>query len=425
MKSFAAGINQAKKEAYLKPALIWLFLSLILAGCSGIEWAPHAYAMSTPYETATPLAVEALPTSTSTPTMVVFEMKPTSTPLPTATLPPAELNIGFGPQDFPVGIDPLTGQPVGDPGLLNRRAMAIKVTNFPRSVRPQWGLSQADNVYEYYLENLITRFIGVFYGKDASRVGPVRSGRFFDEHIVRMYKSIFVFAYADDRVIDPWMESDLKNFLVIERGDNCPPLCRIGSKYNYNTLYANTQQLSQYITERGTNNDPQDLTGLRFEQNTPLVKLPGNRVGVYYSFVSYNHWDYDSSIGRYRRFQEADDDKGQESYKPLDDSLTGEQITADNVVVLLIPHEYYIHTKTTEMVKMNFMGEGKAYAFRDGFMYPIQWRRDTQESLLSLEYPGGAPYPLKPGNTWFQVVGESSQVAQLSGDTWRFEFHIP
>lgn len=425
MKSFAASINQAKKEAYLKPALIWLFLSLILAGCSGIEWAPHAYAMSTPYETATPLAVEALPTSTSTPTMVVFEMKPTSTPLPTATLPPAELNIGFGPQDFPVGIDPLTGQPVGDPGLLNRRAMAIKVTNFPRSVRPQWGLSQADNVYEYYLENLITRFIGVFYGKDASRVGPVRSGRFFDEHIVRMYKSIFVFAYADDRVIDPWMESDLKNFLVIERGDNCPPLCRIGSKYNYNTLYANTQQLSQYITERGTNNDPQDLTGLRFEQNTPLVKLPGNRVGVYYSFVSYNHWDYDSSIGRYRRFQEADDDKGQESYKPLDDSLTGEQITADNVVVLLIPHEYYIHTKTTEMVKMNFMGEGKAYAFRDGFMYPIQWRRDTQESLLSLEYPGGAPYPLKPGNTWFQVVGESSQVAQLSGDTWRFEFHIP
>jgi hypothetical protein len=425
MKSFAAGINQAKKEAYLKPALIWLFLSLILAGCSGIEWAPHAYAMSTPYETATPLAVEALPTSTSTPTTVVFEMKPTSTPLPTTTLPPAELNIGFGPQDFPVGIDPLTGQPVGDPGLLNRRAMAIKVTNFPRSVRPQWGLSQADNVYEYYLENLITRFIGVFYGKDASRVGPVRSGRFFDEHIVRMYKSIFVFAYADDRVIDPWMESDLKNFLVIERGDNCPPLCRIGSKYNYNTLYANTQQLSQYITERGTNNDPQDLTGLRFEQNVPPVKLPGNRVGVYYSFVSYNHWDYDSSIGRYRRFQEADDDKGQESYKTLDDSLTGEQITADNVVVLLIPHEYYIHTKTTEMVKMNFMGEGKAYAFRDGFMYPIQWRRDTQESLLSLEYPGGAPYPLKPGNTWFQVVGESSQVAQLSGDTWRFEFHIP
>ena len=97
--------------------------------------------------------------------------------------------------------------------------MAIKVTNFPRSVRPQYGLTLADHVYEYYLENLITRFIGVFYGNDASRVGPVRSGRFFDEHIVRMYKAIFVFAYADDRVVDPWSESDLRNFLVIERED--------------------------------------------------------------------------------------------------------------------------------------------------------------------------------------------------------------
>lgn len=423
MKCIAARIIQAKKEASIWLSLVLIFLGLLLAGCSGIEWAPRAYAMSTPFDTDIPTATQILPTLTSTPTTVVFEMKPTSTPLPSATPPP--IKIGFGPQDFPTGIDPLTGMPVADVNLLNRRAMAIKVTNFPRSVRPQWGLSQADNVYEYYLENLITRFIGVFYGKDASRVGPVRSGRFFDENIVRMYKSILVFAYADDRVIDPWMESDLKKFLVIERPDNCPPLCRIGSKYNYNTLYANTQQLSQYITDRGTNNDPQNLTGLRFEQDAPAIKLPGNRASIYYSFVSYNHWDYDPSTGRYRRFQEAEDDQGQESYKPLEDSLTGEQIQADNVVVLLIPHEYYVHTKTTEMVKMNFMGEGKAFAFRDGNMYPIQWRRDTQELLLSLEYPGGEPYPLKMGNTWFEVIGESSEISQQSGDGWRFVFHIP
>ncbi len=37
----------------------------------------------------------------------------------------------------------------------------------------------ADNVYEYYLEDGMTRFIGVFYGKDAKRVGPVRSAQTF------------------------------------------------------------------------------------------------------------------------------------------------------------------------------------------------------------------------------------------------------
>ena len=157
---------------------------------------------------------------------------------------------------------------------LERRPLAIKVTNFPRSVRPQWGLSRADHVYEYYLEDFMTRFVGIFYGNDAARVGPVRSGRFFDEHLIRMYKAILTFGYADDRVIDAWEASDFKNFLVIERPDNCPPLCRIGPENAYNTLFADTAQLSQYITQRGTNNERQELNGLRFD---PLPLYSGKR----------------------------------------------------------------------------------------------------------------------------------------------------
>ena len=99
-------------------------------------------------------------------------------------------------------INPLTGLPVSDPALLERRPMAIKVTKFPRSVRPEWGLSQADNVYNYYIGDQMTRFIGVFYGTDASRVGPVRSAH-FDENIIRMYKAIFVFGSADPRCWTP------------------------------------------------------------------------------------------------------------------------------------------------------------------------------------------------------------------------------
>jgi hypothetical protein len=412
----------------MKRILLWLVLGILMGGtltaCSGFQIAPAAYAMSTQIV----VTVEA-PTQTPTPipaspTAEQFELKPSSTPLPTPT--PFISTLHFSPDTFGPGIDPLTGLPASDPSLLERRTMAIKVTNFPRSVRPQWGLSLADNVYEYYLENLITRFIGVFYGQDASRVGPVRSGRFFDEHVVRMYKSIFVFAYADDRVIDPWTESDLKNFLVIERPDNCPPLCRIGPKGAYNTLYANTQQLTDYIRQRGTNDDRQNLTGFAFDAYTPASNLPGEKVSIYYSFVSYNQWEYDPATQRYLRFQETQDAKdGQESYAPLTDSLTGEQLAADNLVVLLIPHEYYVHTATTEMVKMNFFGSGDAYAFRDGKMYAVRWERDQASDLLQLKYPDGRYYPLKPGNTWFEVLGQTSNVMQKADHSWRFEFAIP
>ncbi len=96
--------------------------------------------------------------------------------------------------------DPLTGLIPADPSLLDRRPIAIKISNYPRAIRPQYGLNEADVVYEYYIEWLDTRFIGVFYGDNAKQIGPVRSGRYFDEHITRMYHSYYVFNYADPRV---------------------------------------------------------------------------------------------------------------------------------------------------------------------------------------------------------------------------------
>jgi hypothetical protein len=102
--------------------------------------------------------------------------------LPSAAIPPltniaSPSRVFYGPSYFPEDVDPLTGLPGDDLRLFQRRPIVIKVTNFPRSVRPQWGLSQADQVFEYYIGDEMSRFIGIFYGKDASRVGPVRSAR--------------------------------------------------------------------------------------------------------------------------------------------------------------------------------------------------------------------------------------------------------
>ncbi len=401
-----------------------ILIMLLVSGCGLI--APAVSSLPPPLPTEIPSFPTPKPL-TPTATTYVFALKPSSTPIPTRTpFAALEYDLGVGPSNFPPGVNPLTGLPVSDPVRLERRPMAIKVTNFPRSVRPQYGLTLADHVYEYYLENFITRFIGVFYGNDASRVGPVRSGRFFDEHIARMYKAVFVFAYADDRVVDPWSESDLRNLLVVEREDNCPPLCRIGPKYNYNTLFADTAGVTQYIRERGTVSDRQNLDGLRFDSTPPFTTQTGEIISIQYSFVSYNRWEYDRMARRYLRYQEAEDENnGQLQYAQLTDSLTGQPIAADNLVVMLIPHEYYIHTNTTEMVKMGFLGQGNAYAFRDGKAYPLVWQRETSESLVTLIMSNGKPYPLKPGNTWYQILGQSSEISQSGAGELRFNFAIP
>jgi hypothetical protein len=77
------------------------------------------------------------------------------------------------------------------------------------------------------------------------------------------------------------------------------------------------------------------------------------------------------------------------------------------------------------MVSMNFIGKGRAYAFREGHIYPVEWQRPAPEALLSLANLDGSPYALKPGNTWFEVIGASSDVEQQLDGNWLFGFRIP
>jgi hypothetical protein len=409
----------------LKASFIYVLICLSLVSCSGLK-PQDAFANSSTLTT--PSSSPPSPTKPPLPTATAaaFELQATSTPLPSPIPISVQATTVISTIIPLANINPLTGLPVSDPALLERRPMAIKVTKFPRSVRPEWGLSLADNVYNYYIGDQMTRFIGVFYGTDASRVGPVRSARYFDENIIRMYKAIFVFGSADPRVLDPWLESDIKKLLVLERPDNCPPLCRIGPTSDYNTLFADTSKLNDYITTRWEKISRQDLSGLSFNTIAPFTPLAGTTISTRYTFVSYNRWEFDPGSNRYLRFEESQDEQqGQQAYLPLIDSLTEKQLAADNVVVLLIPHKYEVNTATTEMVSVNFIGKGRAYAFREGKIYPVQWERTAPEALLSLENLDGSPYRLKPGNTWFEVIGTTSDVEQQLNGSWSFGFRIP
>jgi hypothetical protein len=393
----------------------------------------------TPSVSAPPPAPTAAPPTVSRPTRAPsataqqFELRPSSTPLPTNTpiarRPAPPLAVGGQPANY----NPLVGQLVADPTLLDRRPIVVKVTNFPRSVRPQSGLSRADNVFEYYLETGLTRFIGIFYGNDVPQAGPVRSGRFFDENVVRMYRGIFVFGYADDRVMDYFVHSDLKNRLVIERGDNCPPLCRSEKIGGYNNVFLDTSQMNAYLAGRGTDNTRQDLTAWTFRAD-PTAGNPAARLSIRYSASSYHLWEYDPAVGRYLRYQDTQqaapqdnpDPNPAEILAPLTDILTQEQLSADNVVVLMLSHDYFLKSNSTTIFEMPFMGEGPAYALRDGVITPIVWRRAAPEQIFQLVYPNsGRPYALKPGQTWFEVVGLASSLTQWSDGTWRVMFDIP
>lgn len=370
-------------------------------------------------------AVETMaPTETTAPTLPPTETPlptPTDTPEPTATASPTP--FASGPDEFPAGVNPLTGLAVGDAAILDRRPMAFKIQTFPRGQRMPWGISQADIVYDYYQNDGLTRLYAVFYSRDAEQVGPIRSARMFDTILTRMYRTVFAFGGADQRVLNRLYAAEFGNRLVIEGNDNCPPMCRIDpNQYNY--LVSNTEDLSAYAEERGVENGRQDLTGMQFDPQVPDGGEPVEQVFVRYSISAYNRWDYDAVSGRYQHFVDNAEDNGNgEVYVPLTDRFNDEPVTAENVVVLFATHQYWLGNNKIVDILLN--GSGRAVAFRDGQAYELRWNRPTTDSLVFLTFPDGTRYSLKPGVTWYQVVGESSNLEKPAEAVYRFSFNIP
>jgi hypothetical protein len=389
-----------------------MLVALVLSACgpNGIIPQPTDTPSATPLPSSTPF-----PTDTPTPTA-------TNTPTPTAT--PAYPPEGYGPTGFPAEVNPLTGLKVPDPTLLKRLPLAIKVSNLPRNVRPQWGLSLADIVYEYYTEEGTTRFIALFLGNNADIVGPIRSARLFDGNIIRMYKAIMAFGSGDIRVRNRLYNAEYANRLVSEYPAKCPPMCRYEPN-GANDLITNTAELTKYGKQQGIDKGGQNLDGMYFNMAAPAGGQSVNHIFTRFSSAIYNRWDYDPATGKFIRNSETTDDLtgGQnEIYAPLTDRLTNEPITADNLAVILVPHEYY--SVVPEIIDMQFTGNGTAYIFRDGQAYKLKWNRPTADSVLSLTGEDGKPFPFKPGNTWVEVMGIYSK-AEQKGNDWRFTFSIP
>jgi hypothetical protein len=183
--------------------------------------------------------------------------------------------------------------------------------------------------------------------------------------------------------------------------------------------------MTEYARAKGVTTEGMDLTGMYFTALPPLGGQPGHQLFVRYSGDEYTRWDYDSASAKYLRFQDNVYDQGQgEEYAPLLDRLNNQQITAENVVVLLVRHEYF-RQPPSEIVDILLSGTGKAYSFRDGQVFQVIWNRATINSVLSLSFADGSPFPFKPGKTWFQVVGVNTVVSQPAPESWRFVFKIP
>ncbi|MFN8528555.1 MAG: DUF3048 domain-containing protein [Anaerolineae bacterium] len=317
------------------------------------------------------------------------------------TARPSAAQDVIGPDTYPPGVNPLTGLPVENPELLNRRPLIVKIDNYPPDIRPQSGLNSADIVWETLLAGGVTRFGAIFLGEDIDHAGPVRSCRLADFELTRVYNSLFVCSGMAQGTLDRLRADALATSRSIV-GGQCPPLCRFpveGVAFEH-TLFADTAGVRDFAAEMGRDTTPQPVSGMAFSADTPTSGTPLNALRVEYTQTEID-WAYDAVSGRWLRSQD-----GEAHF----DALSGTQISAANVVVLEANHieQPFVSDgywgPPHYAVAIELTGSGRVLLLRDGQLIEGQWQRATETDPLTFVDADGNPLLFKPGNTFINLV---------------------
>lgn len=341
-------------------------------------------------------------TNTSTPTATATATNtPTNTPTPTPT--------PIGPFNYPQGVNPLTGLPYPNEEAMSRRNLIVKISNFPPIVRPQSGVNQADLVYEYEAEGGVTRFAAIYRSQAPERVGSVRSGRLLDIELVTMYRALLAYSGTSEPIQELFLSDDFFNFQLLSPsvGHNCDRngFCRDDDLLSAgvpreHTLFADADLLWETATNQGTNTG-YIAFGLAFGDEADPGGEAANDVYVEWWGQADARWQYQPETGRYVRYSDG---------VPHNDALDGEQLWADNLAIIEVPHvrrpDLFPAGATYESLGVELWDQGFAYVVRDGTAYRGFWRRNNRNpgQALQLIYGDNTPIKLKPGRTWIMVV---------------------
>jgi hypothetical protein len=384
------------------PLMLLFILLTGLVACGERDESPGLLPTPTPLAAA---AARATPTSAVPATNTPLPLPPTMAAPPTATIPPASPTPAaitlLSPADFGDDRNPLTGELVDDPGLLQQRPLVVKISNAPpKHVRPQSGLNDAAIIYEHLAEGGLTRLTAIFYGELPEKIGPIRSARLIDVELPAMYDGALFFSGASVGVNRRLFASDFAERIMRSHEEG---FYRTGEDKPYeHTLYGDPEGFYQALEAKGLNVPPDFGTMMAFTSEPPEGGQPASEVAIRYQWEVVE-WRYDKADGRYYRWADG---------QPHLDGNTNEQVYAANIIVIAPLHvrdasicEQVEEDRCVSLsTQIQLWGSGGGIILRDGQQYPITWHREARNDMLTFTDASGQPFPLQIGNSWVQLV---------------------
>jgi hypothetical protein len=309
--------------------------------------------------------------------------------------PPASAPLATAPSPTPSPTPPrthLSGR-IGDDGPV----LAVKIDNTVFS-HPQAGLQSADLVYVEEVEYGLTRFMAVFSSEYPEQVGPVRSARISDLDILRQFGKP-AFAYSGAR-------AGMQPLLARAR------LFNVSGDVSGEGYWREPGRTAPWdffgdpevLLSRAPKARPAPDIGFTFDPATPQGGTPARAVWAEWpeSSVAFR---WSRSEGRWLLTSDGEASMADE----------GGQLGATTVIVQSVRSRSSRFTSSNGGVtpKIETVGQGKAWVFRDGRMWRARWSRPKADGGTTWT-ASGRPLPMDPGQIWIVLLdkGSSPQISR-------------
>lgn len=362
-------------------ALILALTMLVLCGCGGTS--------------------EETEPSTEPSTEPTTEV--TSEPTTEATEPTTE-----AAEPAPQFRHPLTGELLDAP--VTTRFLTASVGN-TKDAMPTRGLSQADIVFEMYVNGLTTRLLGMF--SDPSQVyaiGSIRSQRLHFTDISHAYDTIAISAGGSSYVMGDVNRSGI-DYLNVDTSKSTSysyrDTDRHDSGYSWeHCLFAYGGGLYDYAKSSGYSIelDQEKDYGMQWAEDKALTDgQPASTVTLTFR-LSTSHKDsiftYDPETGLYSFTQYN---------MEMVDGSNGTPLGFRNIFIMLArtwtETESGNHYHVSELT-----GSGEGYFACDGYMIPIQWHRPTEDDTFTFTLTDGTPLEQGVGTSYIAIAPLQSEV---------------
>lgn len=378
---------------YIRHYPILFFLAFILLTVSACGDDETEVSNPTPVLVTVVFATEAPATAVqaATPTQAAVA----AVELNEATAEPSSASL---PTNRPPDINPLTGLKVDDPALLQRRPLMVRLGNDP-GARPQVGLNEADMVYEEIVEWWVTRFTAIYLSRDPEMIAPIRSARLINLQLGPQYQAALANSGGSDPIRWELSQSEIVN--LDEFFTPAPYFYRPNEGWQTRLAF-DARAGRDYLSGEGLDSNIK-LRGFVFSELLDLQNLSaatvseaGEIIVPYPRQTSEARWLYDKQNSKYLRFMAGE---------PFVD-FNGDQIAATNVIIYFADHQetdIVEDSNGATSIRIIVNGFGSAWVLRDGKLLKGNWESNGRETPL-FTFADGQPIPLKPGNTWVQVV---------------------